>query len=254
MDKQVYYTLQKILREHNTEAEGVRRYDKHTIQSSNIFARYAHRNRIMRCINYVLPRLETGKILDYGCGTGVFISLLNRIKPNSAIGYEPFMKEKYTMNTIIYTDYNMILAPTPPINTITIFEVIEHLGCKALNEFLIRADELLYKNSGVIFVSVPIEIGPVLIIKEIYRVLRTKKIEYNFFEFLKAAFLGIPGERIGNDRDGYGSHKGFDFRKILKYFELNGWNITILGYGPLPIKTWYGNSQVFFKAEKKNNK
>jgi hypothetical protein len=110
MNKRTYHHLKKILKEHNAEVEGIRKYDKQTIHSSNFFARYAHHNRIMKCINYVFPRLEFGKILDYGCGTGVFISLLDKLKPNSAIGYEPFMTEKYTKNSIIFSDYNAILS------------------------------------------------------------------------------------------------------------------------------------------------
>jgi 2-polyprenyl-3-methyl-5-hydroxy-6-metoxy-1,4-benzoquinol methylase len=70
MNKRTYHEIKKILKEHDTEVENVRKYDKHTIHSSNLFVRYAHQNRIIKSINYVLPRLEAGKILDYGCGTG----------------------------------------------------------------------------------------------------------------------------------------------------------------------------------------
>ena len=240
----------KNLLNQKTEVESIRKYEKHTIHSPIPFVRYAHQSRIIKCVQYVYPFLEKGKILDYGCGTGVFISILNKIKPHSAIGYEPFMKEKYTKDNPIYPEYNDVLKCSP-FDTITIFEVIEHLSNEKFDEFLLRADELFCKNRGTILVSVPIEIGPVLIPKEIYRVLASINIEYKILEFLKATFLGIPGERIGSITDGYGSHKGFDFRKLLEQFQSKGWHTTILGYGPLPFKHWYGNSQVFFKAERK---
>jgi 16S rRNA G1207 methylase RsmC len=57
------------------------RYDALTINSPNLFARYAHRNRIKKGLRYVIPRLELGNILDYGCGSGVFVSEINKIKP-----------------------------------------------------------------------------------------------------------------------------------------------------------------------------
>jgi hypothetical protein len=134
------------------------------------------------------------------------------------------------------------------IATITIFEVIEHLSNDKLDEFLSRANKLFNGNNGVIFVSVPIEIGPVLLFKELHRFLVTKKFEYKFFEFLLAVIFGIPGKRIESNGGGYGSHKGFDFRKTLRYFEMKGWKTKIIGYGPLPFNCWYGNSQVFFVA------
>jgi SAM-dependent methyltransferase len=213
---------------------------------------------MMNCIKYVLPRLEMGKILDYGCGTGVFISLLNEIRPGSAVGYEPYMKEKYRKDSIIYSDYGDIMAEYAPgisgsrgaIATICIFEVIEHLGKDKLDEFLVRAEALFGGNGGVIIANVPVEIGPVLVMKELHRISRTGKAEYGIFEFLLAALFGIPGKRSGSGQEGYSSHKGFDFRKATGYFSEKGWETEIIGYSPLPVKCWYGNSQVFFKAEK----
>jgi 2-polyprenyl-3-methyl-5-hydroxy-6-metoxy-1,4-benzoquinol methylase len=234
-----------------TEVERARKYDEHTIHSPIPFVRYAQQSRIVKCIQYISRMLnESEKILDYGCGTGVFMSILNKIKPCSIIGYEPYMEEKYEEKSLIYSEYNDILQ-FASFDVITVFEVIEHLSDMQFDEFLLRADELLPRNKGTIFVSVPIEIGPVLIPKEIYRILTKRKIEYRTLEYLKAAFLGIPGERPENSPHGYGSHKGFDFRQLLGQFQSKGWDVTILGYGPLPFNWWYGNSQIFFKAVRK---
>jgi hypothetical protein len=160
------------------------------------------------------------------------------------------MEEKYEEKSLIYSEYNDILK-FAPFDVITVFEVIEHLSDMQFDEFLLRTDELFCRNKGTILVSVPIEIGPVLIPKEIYRILTKRKIEYKTLEFLKAAFFGIPGQRLENSSRGYGSHKGFDFRQLLKRFQSKGWDVTILGYGPLPFNWWYGNSQIFFKATRK---
>jgi SAM-dependent methyltransferase len=243
------YNVKKFIENHVTEIEGNRKYENHTINSPNPLARYAHRSRIKRCVEYIVPRLKIGNVLDYGCGTGVFISVLNNIKPNSAFGYEPFMIERFEKNIPIYSEYNDVLK-FMPFSTVTIFEVIEHLSNDKLDEFLLRCDKLFHGNGATIIGSVPIEIGLGLILKEMHRILSSKKTEYKVLEFLKAVFWGVPGKRIGDGSCGYGSHKGFDFRKLLKYFESKGWRITILGYGPIPIKCWYLNSQVFFKAEK----
>jgi hypothetical protein len=97
-------------------------------------------------------------------------------------------------------------------------------------------------------ISVPVEIGPVLFIKEIHRFFTRKRFDYTLLELIKAGLCAVPAGRINGAS--YYDHKGFDFRRLIKLFGSRGYSITILGYSPLPIKTWYGNSQVFFKAEK----
>lgn len=62
-----------------------------------------------------------------------------------------------------------------------------------------------------------------------------------FLEFIGAAFFGIPGYRENPD---------FDFRHLVRFCKSRGWKVKVLGYGPLPIPTWYGNSQVFLSLTK----
>jgi SAM-dependent methyltransferase len=226
------------------------RYNKNTINSSNPFVRYAHRNRIERAIKYVIPRLELGKVLDYGCGTGVFVDALNRIKSNSAFGYEPYMEEGLKSGYCVYPNYQDIVK-FAPFKTITLFEVIEHLNENELEEFLSRCNEIIEEGGGIV-ISAPIEIGPIVIAKEMYRFLILKrKNRYKFVEFIKTALFGIPGEKMqGISIKGLAGHKGFDFRNVIKFIRYKGWKVAILGYGPFPLLGWYGNSQVFFLVEK----
>jgi hypothetical protein len=49
-----------------------------------------------------------------------------------------------------------------------------------------------------------------------------------------------------------GSHKGFDFRKAIRFLEGEFGPVTIASYGPLPIGSWYGNSQVYFWLTKRS--
>lgn len=225
-------------------------YDDQTINASNPLARLSHRSRVMKGYNIVLPRLSEGRLLDYGCGTGV---LLNKIKvaPNKfggeCYGYEPFLEERCAENLSIFSDYNKI-AELAPFATITVFEVFEHLQWKDISIALNRFKNIL-KEDGKVYISVPIEIGPVLILKELNRKRLGGNFQYKFFEFIGAAFLGIPGYREDPDFD-YMSHKGFDFRHLIRFFKSRGWMVKVLGYGPLPIPTWYGNSQVFLSLSR----
>jgi hypothetical protein len=252
MDEQIFvfhkHKINKILNS-EPEMDHKRKYEKHTINSKNIFVRVAHRSRTIKGIEYIYNELQSGKLLDYGCGTGVFISILENFKKGVAIGYEPNYKGKFRKDIPIFSDFSEVQL-NKPFDIITIFEVIEHLSNENLDVFLLRSNEILSED-GIILISVPIEMGLGLIIKEIYRINKRKKIEYKPLEFIKATFLGIPGERIRNPAGNYGSHKGFDFRKLVKYISMNCWEANVVGYGPIPIKTWYINSQVFIKVRRR---
>jgi 2-polyprenyl-3-methyl-5-hydroxy-6-metoxy-1,4-benzoquinol methylase len=202
-----------------------------------------------RCVKYTISRLciggGGGGVLDYGCGTGVLISALNKIMPGSAVGYEPIMTDRYQDDLPIYSHYNEV-EQLAPYNIITIFEVLEHLSYNEIKKICLQCNDLLCPD-GVIIISVPIEIGPAVLLKQIHRLREGKHAIYsNIFELIRAAFLGIPGERFIAQEDYNPFHKGFDFRKLLKFIESIGFKIKIIGFSPLPIKCWYGNSQIFF--------
>lgn len=227
-------------------------YDSATINSSNPFVRLAHRSRVKKGYDIVLSRLSEGRLLDYGCGTGI---LLNKIKQSNnnrggveLYGYEPVMKERCVENLSIFSDYNEIVK-FAPFATITVFEVLEHLQWKEIGTILNRFKDIL-KEDGKIYISVPIEVGPAIILKEVNRKRSGDNCQYNFLEFIKAAFFGIPGYREAPDSDYMLLHKGFDFRHLIHFFKSRGWKVKIIGYGPLPIPTWYGNSQVFLSLSR----
>jgi 2-polyprenyl-3-methyl-5-hydroxy-6-metoxy-1,4-benzoquinol methylase len=195
-------------------------YDDNTINSTNFFVRYTHRNRLKKCLKLVGPRLELGKILDYGCGSGIFISKLNKMKHGFAYGYEPFMVDKYENNLPIYKKLDEILI-FAPYKTITIFEVMEHLQWVELTKILERCSEML-SHDGVVIISVLIEIGPTILLKEINRFRISKKWKYGFFEFIGALIFGIHGRRENPDKD-FMEHKGFDFRELIRFIKSKGW-------------------------------
>ena len=122
------------------------------------------------------------------------------------------------------------------------FETIEHLTNAEIEQFLTDCSDLLAPDGGII-VSGPIEIGPALILKEMNRsVLRFHRSDYGAVEFLKASLLGIVGRRPENIKI---THQGFDFRNAIAFLRELQWNVELLEYGPLPINTWYGNSQFY---------
>lgn len=219
-------------------------YDAHTIYAPNPLARYAHRKRLQRSLELAVPRVGLGRILDYGCGTGVFVSRMNGIRPGSTVGYEPYMRERTQDGLPIFSDFREVMA-RGPFHTVTLFETIEHLTPRELDEFLSRCEGML-AGHGAVLISAPIEIGPALLLKEANRLLfQARPREYALPELFKAAMLGVPGRRAGDVKE---SHKGFDFRASIGFLRCHGWATAVQSYGPIPLKTWYGNSQVFLLA------
>ena len=52
-------------------------YESNTVNARNPIARYAHRNRIKRSVELACQKSGNGKVLDYGCGSGVFVREMN---------------------------------------------------------------------------------------------------------------------------------------------------------------------------------
>jgi SAM-dependent methyltransferase len=210
--------------------------------------RYAHRDRVRRSLTFALARLGDGRLLDYGCGSGAFISkILTRRSDVAAVGYEPFMTERAEGRLPIYRTLPEI-ERYGPYQLITLFETIEHLSADEHGRFLEFAGRNL-TATGSLLISAPIEIGPALIVKDLRRCAwRLRSSEHHMFELFKAAVFGIPARRAADIKN---SHRGFDFRKALAQLRMAGWEPKVLGYGPLPIPTWYGNSQVYIVASRK---
>ena len=221
--------------------------ENHTINSKNPFVRLSHRNRFKKSAALVSRLMNQGRLLDYGCGAGIFISHLLKTKYNNVFGYEPFLNRLCQPDLPVYDDINIIKS-FAPFNIITILEVLEHLQDTEISNIINMCDELLAPN-GVILISVPIEIGPVVIFKEINRFRYSKKWKYKFLEFFKTCVLGIKADRVDPHLD-FMEHKGFDFRELITYIRKLGWQVQLLEYGPIPVKCWYGNSQVYLKVSR----
>lgn len=228
-------------------------YAQQTIDAPNPFRQYAQRDRLKKSIALASALANGTKILDYGCGSGTFVERLVNLNVN-AVGYEPIMKERANSNLPIYSQLGD-LGDLGPYGLVTLLETIEHLSDGELDVFVDTCDRLLLPRNGRILITAPIEIGPALLLKEFSRYLssvqgtkfRAARSEYSARELLMAAFIGIPARRTEHIKV---SHKGFDFRRSIRYLRGKGLRVKILSYGPLPIKTWYGNSQVFLLASR----
>ncbi len=217
-------------------------YSTQTVNHPNPIARFSHRHRNRKSISMAINLVKSNSenIVDYGCGEGIFVDELRTRGFDSVYGYEPYMKQTINRSYIVK---NKKLIPTRKVELVTLFETIEHLDTDEIESFF---DFCRYglKENGKILISAPIEIGPAVVIKDIVRsTLFKRPLEYSCIELLKCGLFGMS-----TNRKNLASHKGFDFRKIISLIRKKYGKVKVLGYGPLPINTWYGNSQVYFQV------
>jgi hypothetical protein len=218
-------------------------YDRQTINSPNPLARFAHRIRAGKSVaiaEKLLPR--NGVVVDFGAGTGLFLSQLGDRRPDVALtAIEPFMPPSADPR-IAYASSLGSFDGTADV--VTAFEVCEHLSDAQIDQFLSDAMRTLGAN-GKLIVSVPIMVGAALPFKELNRLFLFRRIsDYSPAELMSGTFGGI----VDRSHDRLTSHKGFDFRwlrgKLSEHFVVES---EI--FSPLPLP-WWANSQAFFICHK----
>jgi 2-polyprenyl-3-methyl-5-hydroxy-6-metoxy-1,4-benzoquinol methylase len=217
-------------------------YDRQTVDAPNPIARFAHRSRMRRAIRIVeTVTPSSGTVVDFGAGTGRFLHELGkRGGERTLYAFEPFMHVQYPDITRI-TEMSELQPAS--VDTLTAFEVCEHLYYHELTAFIGNARRVL-KRSGHMVLSVPIMLGPVVGLKEINRmILFRRKSEYSLGEIARAT-IALPVPRPQNPRP---THKGFDFRQ-LKRALATVFTIDQEIYSPFARLPWLINSQVFFVA------
>lgn len=219
-------------------------YDRQTLESPNPLARFAHRFRHSYGAELLATSTPTsGSVADFGAGTGALLRTLSGLRPDvTLVAIEPYMQ---------VTDFEGRVVPSlddldsQSLDVLSAFEVCEHLSDEAVAQFLGDAGRVL-RDSGLLIVSVPIMIGPVVLLKESNRAwLNHRGFDYSIRE-LERAFIGRPVQRPA---DRGPTHKGFDFRefdsKVRCAFTRSG-----LDRSPMRRLPWWANSQVFMTYQK----
>jgi SAM-dependent methyltransferase len=224
-------------------------YELQTVDRRNPIARFAHRTRLKKSKKLVAPYLTgSATLLDYGCGQGRFLHELaiefKKDQPNiSLLGYDPIMSAKFD-------DYQVVsnqdeIAPES-VDVITCLEVCEHLSDDETLVFIDFVSKAM-KPTGTLLVTVPIEIGPVLLIKELSRsILYRRRPQMPISELVKGAFLGIPPTRA---EDRLSFHTGYDWRDTRETLQKT-FACDDIQFSPFPYRSWWGQSQVLMTFKK----
>ena len=153
-------------------------------------------------------------------------------------------------------------------DVITCMETFEHCLEKDCQDLLASFAQHL-SSQGQLIVSVPIEIGPSLLLKQILRYLSGlrnigdyKHMEtYRFAELVRMLFPNADSqierpryELKLNERETiyYHGHKGFNYRHLTKLIE-DRFSIQEQVYSPFPFLHSLLNSQVYFLASPKES-
>ena len=194
---------------------------------------------------------RTAGVLDYGCGDGGFLRRVHASEPRAALcGFEPRGGEP---SRSLFDDLPTLAGVFTSLDEISNFrptkiaclEVLEHLHPEAQEQALTALVELLAPN-GLAIVSVPIEIGPVSVFKNVARKAINQPHRGITLRNTVLSLLGMT-RRIERDfEEAYiASHIGFDYRDLQKIVRARGVRFT-RHYSPFPGLGPWGNSQVFF--------
>jgi SAM-dependent methyltransferase len=185
-----------------------------------------HRMRL-RAIEREARRLNLGAGLsyaDFGCSGGYITERVRRLtRAGRAWGFDHLEahlargRRQYPAIEFSLIDLNQPNAEVPPCDFVSCFEMLEHVGnLEAAIGNLLAA----IKPGGMALVTVPIEIGPQGIAKFIakmaygYSLSELPQAPALFRRYVMALLTGARMSRFRDQRRGWGTHFGFDYRDV----------------------------------------
>ena len=197
---------------------------------------WSHRRRFDVALELARP-LAGRPLLDYGAGDGTFLAVAHEWFPN-AIGLEvdPGLVADCSERFASLKGLRFLMAdaadslPAASFGVVLCTEVLEHCPADAVDVALARMRRLVARDGRVI-ISVPVEIGLPLAIKQAARVIAARRVHsdyknretYRFGEFLR---MLLATERTSIPRpvyeteftpgapNRYHGHKGFNWRAM----------------------------------------
>lgn len=240
-------------------------YKKQIACKSKVIA-WSHRSRFDFALK--LAGENPGAVLDYGCGDGTFLSM---IEPRSsfACGVDiaknqiEECKERFNgMKMEFYPISSAMYSIRPEgYDLVTCMETLEHCT-RPVVEIVLDDLAVMVRSNGRVVISVPIEIGPTFVIKKIVRTFAAWRglSDYKYYE--KYTFMNswrmifarttteIDRPEYGEVGEKYHSHYGFNWRAlevlIKKKFHINNRYFT-----PLNWTRGFFSSQVWFECSPK---
>ncbi len=238
-------------------------YARKQIYCPSRLVAWSHRGRFRLAAKLIAPA-RGGRLLDYGCGDGTFLGLIHQ-QFSVLVGVDNDIQQLEDCRARLGTLDNVRFVSTDALgpehagayDVVTCMEVLEHCVEAARPRVIADLRRLVARNGRVI-VSVPIEIGPALLAKQVARRLAAWRNlgDYRYSERYTMGELArmaiVPGRAPvaraafeageGAARRRYYGHKGFDWRIVER--ELADWFLlTERRFSPMPFMGRWLNSQ-----------
>lgn len=173
---------------------------------------------------YALKKInfdENYRILDVGCADGPFLPTLNYYAKNivaTDINKELIERSNYITKNVLFNSKKINLMTSDGLalpfrnesfNAIFCLEVLEHVKDPRI---VIEEIYRILKKKGTFISTVPVEIGPSLLMREVIgRITNFHRPTYTKKELIQSALLKNPGPRTLKN-----PHKNFDWRIISR--------------------------------------
>lgn len=208
-------------------------------------------------------RAGGGRLLDYGCGDGTFIALTHgtfREAVGADLDAGQLAECRRRLGDLTGVEFvtTADLDGSRPFDVVTCMEVLEHCTDDERTRVLDRLARLV-ADDGVVVMSVPIEIGPALLGKQMFRALAAwrghgdyrHRETYSARELLAAVLgrtdLARAVYHVETERGPYTyrGHKGFDWR-VLENEIHERFVVETRRFSPMGPLGSVMNSQVWF--------
>jgi 2-polyprenyl-3-methyl-5-hydroxy-6-metoxy-1,4-benzoquinol methylase len=247
-------------------AEGT--YARKQIFSRSRLVAWSHGNRFAMAKRLVAEDAG-GRLLDYGCGDGTFVAMVHdafalTIGTDADAGQLADCARRFRdLPRLAFVPRAALLEDSEArhagaYDVVTCMEVLEHC-VDDIRRGVLEDLRRLVAPGGRVIISVPIEVGPSLLAKQVARRLAAwRRIgDYQHAErylWRELARMAVARPGRGIVRPTYGAaeggayvhhgHKGFDWRgleaEVRLYFDLEP-----LRYSPMPLLGSFLNSQVW---------
>jgi 2-polyprenyl-3-methyl-5-hydroxy-6-metoxy-1,4-benzoquinol methylase len=247
-------------------------YARKQIFSRNAIVAWSHRRRFALARELALAG-RGGALLDYGCGDGTFIALSHDAFDRSvgadidAEQVRGCAERLRALSGVRFLPIDALGGPDHQAryDAVLCMEVLEH--CPSDVQPLVLDDlARLSRPDGVVIISVPIEIGPTLALKQAVRAVAAasglteyaSRERYHWPEFLRMVVAGRKSkierpETVAITPGGtvrFHGHKGFNWRALETLIQ-RVFTIERRQYSPLPLTGSWLNSQVWFVCRKR---
>lgn len=241
-------------------------YARKQIFCKDRFIAWSHRSRF-ELGRHLVSRFRGGTLLDYGCGDGTFLGLVADMF-TKAVGADvgdqslESCRRRFAERPELSFVRIDQLGPEHDgqYDVVTCMEVLEHCIPESI-DFALTTMRRLVSPRGRIIISVPIEIGPSLLLKETLRTVAAWRNlgDYKYKERYRPAELArmvfaTAGTSIQRNRgpmndaggpDVFYGHKGFNWRTFRKELE-RSFEVEQPRFSPLPVFAGFLSSQVWF--------